>query len=183
MNSASEGNWYQWTPANAASAAYEDIEQAIAEFESIDTDAGREAARWLREDALRDHPSTITYVLLSGKQIDGYFAIASGSVTLTQRHRRGLTPGQHDYLLSPTQGASLIAWVARHRDGETRGRSIVLYALSVALRVARLQGTPVAVLDPFDDETATLWVKRYGFRRSRTPGGNDVRLWVPLHKR
>jgi hypothetical protein len=183
MSSGVEGSWYQWTPANAASAAYEDIEQAIAEFESIDTPGGEAAARWLREDALRDHPSTITYVLLAGKRIEGYFAIASGSVTLTQRHRKGLARGQNDYPLSPTQGASLIAWVARHRDGDTPGRSIVLYALSIALKVARLQGTPVAVLDPFDDETATLWVKRYGFRRSRTPGGNDVRLWVPLHQR
>ncbi|HSZ14153.1 MAG TPA: hypothetical protein VK790_08965 [Solirubrobacteraceae bacterium] len=183
MSSGSEGSWYQWTPANAASAAYSDIEQAIAAFESIDTDAGREAARWLREDALLDHPSTITYVLLHDGQIDGYFAIASGSVTLTQRHRKGLSPGQRDYLLSPTQGASLIAWVARHRDSQTRGRGIVLYALFIALKVSRLQGTPVAVLDPFDDETAALWVERYGFRRSRTPGGNDVRLWVPLHQR
>jgi hypothetical protein len=182
MNTEAQGNWYQWTPANAASAAYADIERAVADFESIDTDAGREATRWLQEDALRDHPSTITYVLLSGSRIDGYFAIASGSVTLTQRHRKGLAPGQSDYVLSPTQGASLIAWVARHRDGATPGRKIVLYALSIALKVARLQGTPVAVLDPFDDATAELWVERYQFRRSRTPGGNDMRLWVPLHR-
>jgi hypothetical protein len=181
MSSESRGSWYQWTPANAASAAYEDVEQGIAEFESIDTAAGQEAARWLREDALLDNPSTITYVLLVEGRVDGYFAIASGSVTLTQRHRRGLRSGQRDYVLLPTQGASLIAWLARHRDAEKQGRSIFLYALYVALKVARLQGTPVAVLDPFDDEIATLWEERYGFRRSQTPGGNDVRLWVPLH--
>ncbi len=140
-----------------------------------------QATRWLREDALLDHPSTITYVLLLDGRIEGYFAMASGSVTLTQRHRRSLRSGQRDYLLSPTQGASLIAWLARHRDAETTGRTIFLYALSVALKVARIQGTPVAVLDPFDDETATLWEKRYGFRRSQTPGGNDVRMWMPLH--
>jgi hypothetical protein len=182
MNS-KEGSWYQWTPANADSAAYEDVAQAIAEFESLDTKAGREATRWLREDALLNHPSTVTYVLKSGTRIDGYFAVASGSVTLTQRHRKELAPGQRDFALSPTQGASLIAWLARHKDkdGETPGQAIVLYALFVALKAAHVQGTPVAVLDPYDDETAKFWMDRYGFRRSRTPWGNDVRLWVPLH--
>jgi hypothetical protein len=178
-----ETNWFQWTPANAESAAYEDVARAVSEFESLDTDAGRAATGWLREGALPSHPSTVTYVLLSRARLEGYFSIASGSVTLTQSHRKGIAPGQQDYPLAPTQGASLIAWLARHRDSETPGREIVLYALSIALKVARLQGTPVAVLDPFDDETADFWVERYEFRRSRTRAGNDVRLWVPLHPR
>jgi hypothetical protein len=178
-----EANWFQWTPANAESVAYEDVAKAVGEFESLDTNAGQEATRWLREQALPNHPSTVTYVLLSRTRLEGYFAIASGSVTLTQRDRRELTPGQQDYLLHPTQGASLIAWLARHRDAETPGQTIVLYALSIALKVARLQGTPVAVLDPFDDDSADFWAERYGFRRSRTQAGNDVRLWVPLHPR
>jgi hypothetical protein len=176
-----DGLWYQWTPANAASVAYEDVAEAVARFESLDTDAGHEATRWLREDALRNHPSTVTYVLLSQSRIEGYIALASGSVTLTQRHRRELGPGERDYELSPTQGASLIAWLARHREADVSGRHIVLYALSIALKVARLQGTPVVVIDPFDDASANFWAEHYKFRRSRTHGGNDVRLWIPLY--
>jgi hypothetical protein len=182
MSSGSSGDWYQWTPANAGSVAYEDIAQAIQQFESLDTKPGQEATRWLREDALLDHPSTITYVLMRDGRVDGYFALASSSVTLTQRHRRGLQSGQVDYALPPTQGASLIAWLARHRDAaQPTGRAIFVYALSVALKVAQMQGTVLIVLDPFDDEMARFWEQRYSFRRSQTPGGNDVRLWVPLH--
>jgi hypothetical protein len=101
--------WYQWTPANAESAVYEDIARGVAEFESLDTAAGAAATAWLKEDALPNHPSTITYLLVLGDRVDGYFALASSSLELTQRHRRQLKPGQKDYLLDPTQGASLVA--------------------------------------------------------------------------
>jgi hypothetical protein len=150
-------------------------------FQSIDTPAGHAATRWLREEALPNHPSTVTYVLVSERRVEGYFALASSSVTLTQRHRRQLSPGQQDYELAPTQGASLVAWLARHVDAEVPGKRIVHYAVAIALEVARLQGTPVVVADPYDEDSAELWMERYGFRRSRTPGGADVRLWAPLH--
>jgi hypothetical protein len=130
---------------------------------------------------LANHPSTLTYILLSESRIEGYFAIASSSVTLRQSHRKQLGPGQRDFVLSPTQGASLIAWLAKHKEAEIPGRHLVLYALSIALRVARLQGTPVAVVDPYDADVAAMWAERYDFRRSQTKGGNDVRLWTPLH--
>ncbi len=181
VNEDAQDGWYQWMPDNAEGVALPGLARAVAEFESVNTNAGHEASRWLREDALLDYPSTITYVLASGARIDGYFAIASGSVTLEQEHRREFAPEDSDYLPAPIQGASYIEWFARHRDGETPGRKIVLYALSVAQKVAHMQGTPVVVLDPYDHETATLLKERYTFRRSRTFGGNDVRLWVPLY--
>jgi hypothetical protein len=173
--------WYQWTPANAESAVYEDIARGVAEFESLDTPAGAAATAWLKEDALPNHPSTITYLLVLGDRVDGYFALASSSLELTQRHRRQLKPGQKDYLLDPTQGASLVAWIARHRDAAVSGRSLFLYAISVAQDVARLQGTVAFVLDPYDEETAERWAKRYGFKSARTPRGEKPRLWIPLH--
>lgn len=181
MPSGEDGLWYQWTPANAASPAYEDVAAAVASFESVDTPAGQEATRWLREDALSDHPSTVTYVLLSDERVEGFFALASGSVTLSQEHRRELGPGQRDYVLMPTQGASLIAWLARHHEADVRGRKLFLYAISIALSVARRQGTPVVVLDPFDDDSGDHWARNYRFRRSQTRVGDDVRLWLPLH--
>lgn len=176
-----ESNWFQWTPRNNASPAYADIATKVEEFQSIDKQAGHAATRWLKEDALLNHPSTVTYVLVSDHRVEGYFALASSSVTLSQRHRRKLAPGQQDYELAPTQGASLIAWLAKHVDAEVPGERIVLYAIGVALDVAGMQGTPVLVADPYDEESAKLWMDRYDFFRSRTPGGADVRLWIPLH--
>jgi hypothetical protein len=153
----------------------------IEAFQSIDKPAGDAATRWLKEDARHNHPSTVTYVLVSDHRVEGYFALASSSVTLTQRHRRQLAPGQQDYELAPTQGASLIAWLAKHVDAEVAGERILHYAIFIALKVARMQGTPVLVVDPYDEESAELWMDRYGFRRSQTPGGADVRLWAPLY--
>lgn len=176
-----ETAWYQWKPTNAESVAYEDVADAVRRFESLDTAAGRASTAWLLNESLINHPSTVTYVLVSAERVEGYFAAASSSVTLTQSHRRQLTPGERDYLLAPTQGAALIAWLARHREAEVRGEEIFLYALSIALKVAGMQGTPVVVVDPYDDASADIWAERYGFRRSRTPGGSDVRLWLPLH--
>jgi hypothetical protein len=181
LSRADEGFWYQWTPINASSPAYADVADGVDLFESLDTPAGRAATRYLREQSLQDYPSTVTYVYMVGDQVDGYFSLASGSVTLTQRHRKSLRSGQRDYPVSPTQGASLVAWLARHRDGIVSGRKILVYALSIALQVARRQGTLAVVLDPFDDDTAEMWAGRYGFRRSQTRAGSDVRLWIPLH--
>ena len=175
-----QDGWYRWTPANAARSEYAGIARAVSEFESLDTDGGREAARWLREDALPDHPSTVTHILFAEERIDGYFAIASGSATLLQEDRRELQSSDPEYLPAPHQGASQVEWIARHREGSTSGETIINYALSLALRVARIQGTPLAVLDPFDHDNARMWEERYGFRRSNTPGGDDVRLWLPL---
>lgn len=173
--------WHQWTPANAASEVYEDIGEAVEEFESLDTPAGQAATVWLKEHALPNHPSTITYLLVLGGRIEGYFALASSSVELTQRHRKQLKRGQRNYPLDPTQGASLVAWIAKHRDAVVSGRSLFLYAISVAREAADRQGTVAIVLDPYDDETAERWAEHYGFKRARTPGGRRPRLWIPLH--
>lgn len=95
-------------------------------------------------------------------------------------HRRKLAP---DARLAPTQGASLIVWLAKHRDATIEGEVILELAESMALAAAKRQGAVALVLDPFDDDTASLWTKKYGFRRSRTEvrQGSQHRLWYPLH--
>jgi hypothetical protein len=179
--------WYQWTPDNAANVAYEDIARGVAAFESLETQAGRAATAWLKDDSLPNHPSTITYLLVLDGRVEGYFALASSSLELTQRHRRQLKPGQKDYLIDPTQGASLVAWIAKHRDAVVSGRRLFLYAISVAKDAAAIQGAVAFVLDPYDQETAERWVERYGFKSSRTPKRTQTqaeetpRLWIPLH--
>lgn len=179
MNSPERGTWFRWTPDHARNEIYRDLASAVAQFESLETAGGEESARWLREDALLDYPSTITHVLKSGDRIDGFFAISSDSIALTRRDREALPHEHSSPVPTPIQGASLIAWIARHRDGGTPGRVIMHYAISIALKVADLQGTPVAVVDPFDPETAGNLQERYGFHLAAH--GHRVRLWVPLH--
>lgn len=98
---------------------------------------------------------------------------------MRQSDREKLAP---DASLLPTQGASLVAWLAKHRDAGTSGGQIMTYALSVAREAAKLQGAAAFVVDPFDDETAAMWIERFKFKRSltRTPNGQR-RLWAPLH--
>ena len=175
------GLWYQWTPLNAGSAAYEDIAAAIEEFESLETPAGDAATVWLKQHALANHPSSITYLLLLDGRLEGYFAMVSSSLELTQRRRKTLRPGEKDYPLDPTQGASLVAWIARNRHGTLPGRHLVTYAISIALEVAAHQGTVALVLDPYDEATGNEWAKKYGFKSARTPDGLRPRLWLPLH--
>jgi hypothetical protein len=177
--------WCRWTPATAESRAFEDVARAVEKFKSLDTPPGREATRWLKEEALANHPATISYVLMRGGRIEGYFALASSSVELKQSHRKALSSGQHGHRLSPTQGASLVAWLARHEDAEIDGALVLKFALSIARRVAFVQGTVALVLDPFDEQLAKLWIERYEFMPSQTRvrGGRLRRLWIPLYPR
>jgi hypothetical protein len=177
-----EGLWYQWSPANAENFAYADVASAVGEFESLDYPAGHAATAWLKEDALLNHPATLTYVLLQDGRIEGFFAIVSGSVTLKQSHRQELAPDQEGYLLSPTQGASVVAWLAKHHEAVTPGYRLMDYAVSIALDVAKRQGTVAFVLDPYDDDSAAMWIREYGFKRSQTEVRvGQRRLWLPLH--
>jgi len=179
---ADEGLWYQWTPLNAGSVAYADVARAVEDFESIDTAAGHEATDWLRSHSLLNHPSTITYLYAIEDRIDGYFAITSSSVTLSQSQRKALGPGQSNYRIHPTQGAALITWLARHREAEDDTASRILtYAISIALKVAELQGTLVLVLEAYDEDLADRWMQKYGFRRAGATEAGKSRLWLPLH--
>ncbi len=178
-----DDGWFRWTPQNARESVFGDLRPLIDEFESVPTDSGKKSAEWLRKSALSDYPSTVTWVLKSesGRQIDGFFALASDSIKLNKEHRKELPHEQPSSIPEPVQGASLIAWIARHRNSETPGRLIMHYAIYIALKVAHLQGTPVAVLDPLNNiPTAEHMEKHYGFRRSFTADHSQIRLWVPL---
>ena len=39
-------------------------------------------------------------------------------------------------------------------------------------------------LDPYDSDTAEMWINRWGFRDSAGPGpgGDEHRLWIPLEQ-
>jgi hypothetical protein len=174
-----EGQWYRWTPESSRAPTQADVARAIEQFEGPDTPWGREAASWLKTEALAAHPASVTYVCLADGRIQGFFAIKGGVVSLSQRHGRdalGALPGAP---VRPELGASLVDWIARHRDADPFTESVLLrYAISIALNVAKLQGNAVFALDAHDEEQANSMIERYGFRRAT---GSRTRIWIPLH--
>jgi hypothetical protein len=75
--------------------------------------------------------------------------------------------------------AALITWIAKDRRAALDGKLLPLHAAATARRAAELQATSVLVVDPFDEETATMWRERYGFRSS-AEARKHKRLWLPL---
>ena len=82
--------------------------------------------------------------------------------------------------LAPIQPATLVAWLARHRDASVSGGHLLSYAVHIALKVRDLQGSVALVLDPWDEDAARAWMAQYGFRWSAPEGGAQRKLWIPL---
>lgn len=172
--------WYRWRPAFAESAAYEDIAEAIENFEPVNNDAGRAAAHWLKHSALDDYPSTATWLAYRDQRIEGYFAICSTELTLYERQRKRhlrRRGRRREHVLHPQQPASLITWLGKHAKATMSGTAILRHAAYIASQVAELQGNIALVVDPYDESTGEFWLERYSFLRSAKPG----RLWIPLH--
>lgn len=173
--------WYRWKPSSAESGVYDDIAEAIEAFEPVDHPAGHAAAEWLKNSALDDYPSTATWIAYRKQRVEGYFAMCSGEVLLYGRHRSKwlVRKGRRrEHVLHPRQPASLITWMCKHKHASITGRTILLHAAYIAMRVGELQGNIALVIDPFDDDTAAFWQERFEFLSSATPN----RLWLPLQE-
>jgi hypothetical protein len=168
--------WERWTPEKAADRP--DLARIVGGFDAgASHAAARQAAEWLREHALGNHPSTITWLRLVDGELTGYFALASASVDLRQRDRRRLRVDAS----RPVHSASLIAQIARATDAPAgTGERLVEQAWAFAQEATQLQGSVALVADPFDDETARMWRERFGFRSSQTTVNGRRRLWIPL---
>jgi hypothetical protein len=165
---------------------------AVARFESLPRNAGIEAAKWLREHALDDYGSSVTYLMLLKKRVEAFYALRSAEVLLSQHERKRLLHKRRSeaYEIHPRQPASLIIWTAK-RDGADGGCAelILRHAFASAVEVAQSQGNIALVLDPYDEKTAQMWMrmKCVKFRRSAearpsTNGQQQARrLWTPLH--
>ena len=178
-------SWHVWSPQVADDSAYSYLADGVLEFESKDTDSGRAATDWLKYQALANHPSAVTRLVVRDGRVEGFYALCSAEVKLTQRSRKELREDEENtHRLHPRQGASLIAWVAKHREATIPGELILLHAIWVATTVAGLQGNILLTVDSFDESIAEFWQDRYGFRMSRSAddGGPDrlLRLWLPL---
>jgi hypothetical protein len=162
--------------------AYAHLAEGVQDFESNDTEGGRAATDWLKYHSLANHPWTVTRLVVRAGLVEGFYALCSAEVRLTQRHRKELEEDdENTHRLHPRQGASLIAWVAKHREATVPGELILLHAAWIATKVATLQGNILLTVDSFDESTAEFWQEHYGFRQSRSADeGGLLRLWLPL---
>jgi hypothetical protein len=142
-------------------------------FDAGDRAAARAAGTWLRTQAVAAHQTSRTRLLIAGGRVAGFYSLASAQVELSQRDRR------HAGIAPVRVPAALITWIAKDRRVALDGKLLLLHAAATARRAAELQATSVLVVDPFDEETATMWRERYGFRSS-AEARKPKRLWLPL---
>lgn len=168
--------WERWAPGKAA--VRHDLRAAVAAFDAGSSHpAGVRAASWLRDEALANHPASITWLMLVDDELVGYFALASGAVELRRRDRSRLGVDV-DRAVQP---ASLVAQIAKSREAPPgTGDRLIEQAFALAREAAQIQGSVALVVDPFDEETERMWRTKFGFRSSAKLVGGRRRLWLPL---
>ncbi|HTA33937.1 MAG TPA: hypothetical protein VK721_10975 [Solirubrobacteraceae bacterium] len=150
-----------------------ELRLALADFDAGGRPAAKAAGDWLRTEAVAAHQTSRTRLLIASGRIAGFYSLASAQVELSQHDRRRAA-------VAPVRvPAALITWIAKDRRTEIEGKLLLLHAVATARRAAELQATAVLVADPFDERTAAMWRKRYGFRPSAEPR-KPKRLWLPL---
>lgn len=150
-----------------------ELRLALDDFDAGERAAAQAAGAWLQAQAVAAHQTSRTRLLIAGGRVTGFYSLASAQVELSQRDRRrvGVVPVRVP--------AALITWIAKDKRAEIDGKLLLLHAVATARLAAELQATAVLVVDPFDEETAAMWRKRYGFRAS-VEARKPKRLWLPL---
>lgn len=171
------GHWLRWDREHLGDG---DLAQKIAEFESLDKPAGREASRWLREDAFANDGLTKTRVLVSEERVEGFIATCFGSVDLTRGGEKRL--GVPRRLQRRQVPAFIVCWVAKHRASEVPGAQLMLTAVALARDAKRNSGLAALALDPHDEEVAEMWRGApWHFRKCRDRGDSrPTRLYIPI---
>jgi hypothetical protein len=150
-----------------------ELRAALDDFDAGERPAALAARAWLRTQAVDSYQTSRTRLLIAEHRIAGFYSLAAAQVELrqTDRRRAGFDPVRVP--------AALVTWIARDRRAEIDGKLLLLHAAGTARRAAELQATAVLVLDPFDEQTATMWRERFGFRPSAETR-KPKRLWLPL---
>lgn len=169
--------WYRWTPERATNIVYADIAEGVRAFEPIDTEAGRAAASWLKEEALDQYPGVATYLQYANGRVEGFVALQAGSIQLKNGGRRAVgkrSKGDSRWL----EGATCLRWIARHRDSMSSGDDLFEFAAALALEASKTIGSVALVLEPHDQSDAEFWRRKYSFLRQGS--GDALRLWLPV---
>jgi hypothetical protein len=150
-----------------------ELQVALDDFDAGERTAALAAAGWLRTKAVDSYQTSRTRLLIAEHRIAGFYSLAAAQVELSQRDRRR---AGFDPVRVP---AALVTWIAKDKRAGIDGKELLMHAAGTARRAAELQATAVLVLDPFDEQTATMWRKRFGFRASAGKS-KPKRLWLPL---
>jgi hypothetical protein len=167
--------WHRWTPELAENPAFADVAQAVENFQPEDTAAGNAAAAWLKAHALHDHDSVATHLLVRSGRLEGFVAVAAGSIALHSRKRirdmgREPVPTVHP--------ATLVRWMEKHREANPAvSEELLLYTMGLALDVSGRLGSIALVLQPYDDVQAKRWSEDHPLLRLDDSGRV---LWFPL---
>jgi hypothetical protein len=164
-------SWVTLAPVDAE--MRNEVRSALDAFDAGERPAAVAAASWLQTQALDAYQTSRTRLLIAERQVAGFYSLASAQVALSQRDRRRLA------VVPVRVPAALVTWMAKDVRAGIGGDVLLLHAVATARRAAALQATTALVVDPFDDETAAMWRKRFGFRTSAEPGERK-RLWLPL---
>ncbi len=175
--------WIRWRPEYLDSPAHADIVEAVELFVPVDNDAGRRSARWLSEEALYDDQMTGTWLFYGNQKLQGFVSVCSGNISVYddgtanafRRRLQGLPGVRYAGELVP---ASEIRWMGRHREAEFKGEVLLRHAARIAHEVAEWQGNSALVVDPYDEDTAELLLRKYKFLRSAKKG----QLWLRLQE-
>ena len=152
---------------------------AIERFRAPAGRAGDAAAKWLKDQAVKEASHIATYVLLRDGEVGGFYSLGMGEVELRTQQRKRLSADH------PRQGAALILWLARADHGDIDAATFLRHAIGIAQIGARYVGAAVVAVDPFDAATEKYWRQHFGFRASLTKtkdadGVQRSRLWLPL---
>lgn len=171
------GRWLRWDRERKDDS---ELAQKIGEFESLDTPAGAEAARWLREDAYENDGLTKTRVLVSVDRVEGFIATCFGAVELTHGGIKRLRAPRR--LQRRQVPAFLVCWVARHRDSAIPGIQLMLTAVALARDAKRNSGLMALALDPHDEAVSDMWRGApWHFQKCRERNdGRPTRLYIPI---
>jgi hypothetical protein len=153
--------------------ATDELHTLLDDFDAGDRPAAIAAGIWLRTEALSSHATSRTWLLIADQRLAGFYSLASAQVELSQRDRSRLG-------MNPVRApAALVTWIAKDKRAAIDGKELLLHATAMARRAAELQATSVLVVDPYDEPTAAMWRRRFGFRPS-SEARKPKRLWLPL---
>ncbi len=173
-----DGDWHRWSPEAASNPSNSELARLVDEFQGLDTPSGRAAAEWLKTESLNEFPGNVTHIYVANKKLQGFYSMKGGIVQITPRLLERLNPRRPR---ETTAGASVVEWMARHRDADpmTEPR-LVTHAIGAALAVGELQGSDVLVVRAGSEGEADSLAERYGFLRFDGPGASEPYLWFPI---
>lgn len=148
---------------------------AVQTFEAGDRAAAQASARWLRKDALDQYGSARSWVWIGQGRVHAFFALSVGVGKLLSGQLEGQQAGPWPL------PAVLLAQAARNPSADLAAGAILRSAIGLAERTAQLVGIGALMLDPYDHETAEMWLRK-GFHpiAEKPRGGRPARLWYPI---